>query len=275
MAGSTSDIARWTGAAGDGAWATSGNWIVQAGTPSTPPTDGEKALFDHRGAGNVEGSDQSATELGELEISGFPGQIGLDGTPLHVDATLVKIRGSNRVSLSGLHPTVRIDSAQRVKLTNGDCENMTISGGEVIIGSDYAVSAGAGESIKVAGGTITINPNANAVVEVDQQGGTVKTYRSSTTYGAKGGTTYALDSAAVTTLNIEGGGRYFWRSSGTHGTVNLKRGEINNLGSSFSGTITTLNMWQATATKNLDMNLATVGTENPIGAPGGSAGLGA
>ena len=275
MAGTTADIARWTGGAGDGAWASASNWAVQAGTPSTPPAADEKALFDHRGAGNLNGSDQSSLTLGEIEIANFPGQIGTDGVPMQVSAAALKVRTSGRVNLSGTFPTIRADAAGKLNLATGDCNNMTISGGEVLVGESFTLAKDGSEKVIVLGGNVTINYNASAIVEIDQQGGTVKSFRSVTTFGAKGGTSYVLNASASTTVNIEGGATYNWLSSGTQGTVNLRRGRISNLGSPFAGTITTLNRYQTGTTKDLDMNLATVSTENPIGAPGGAGGLGA
>lgn len=275
MAGTTADIARWTGAAGDGDPTNAANWIAQAGTPSTPPTDDEKALFDHRGAGNVNGVDMSGVALGELEIRGFPGQIGTNGAPLQISASVLKINTEGRVALSGTFTTTRIDAGARVYLVSGDCNNMTISGGVVLIGESFTVAKDSSEKVLVLGGEVTINANANAIVELEQQGGTVKTFRSVTTLGAKGGFTYTLNAAAVTAATVEGGATYYLLSSGTVTTMNLRRGTLTNVGTPFGATITTLNHYQTTGVKNLDMGQVTVGTENPIGAPGGSTGFGA
>jgi hypothetical protein len=94
MAGSTSDIARWTNAAGTGNLSTAGNWAVEAGTPSTPPAAGEVALFDSRANGDVTAALNhfASTTLGAVRILKFKGDIGGVGAAMQVDATTATIK---------------------------------------------------------------------------------------------------------------------------------------------------------------------------------------
>lgn len=277
MAGTTSDIVRWTGAAGDGNPATAGNWIIQAGTPSTPPAAGEKAIVNTLGASQINGANQSALTLGELEIERFPGQIGVGGTPWQINATVLKVNSLSDVNLAGTFTTTTIagTGAGRVRLASGDCDNLTVSGGDVVIGTAFTVAQNATELVRVLGGNVRIEANANAVVEIIQQGGYVTSERSVTTWHADGGVAKPRLNAAVTTLNGRGMARVLIETSGTLATVNAFRCEINDLSSPFPTTITTLNEFQTTSNVRLRNRNAAIGTDNLIGEPGGSGGLGA
>lgn len=277
MAGTTSDIARWTGAAGDGNPITAGNWIVQAGTPSTPPAAGEKAIVNTLGASQINGANQAALTLGELEIERFPGQIGVGGTPWQINASVLKVNSLSDVNLTGVFPvaSVAATGAGRVRFASGDCNTLTVSGGDVVIGTAFKVAGESSEFVRVLGGNVRIEANANAIVEIIQQGGYVICERSVTTWHADGGIAKPRLNAAVTTINGRGMARILIETAGTITTINASRCEINDLSSPFPTTITTLNEFQTTSTVRLRNRGTAVGTDNLIGEPGGSGGLGA
>ena len=72
MAGSTSDIARWTANAGDGVWGNA-NWTSAGGTPTTAtgPAAGEYALFDDRVNSPVLSG--TSNNLGLIELHEYAG----------------------------------------------------------------------------------------------------------------------------------------------------------------------------------------------------------
>lgn len=277
MAGTTADIVRFTNATGDGLTTTAGNWIIVAGTPSTPPAAGEKAVINTLSAGNINAADQSTLTLGELEIEQYPGVVGVGGNPWQINATVLKINARADVNLSGTFGTVLVEGtgAGTFRAAAGDITNLTQSAGTVIVDAACAIAKDGGESVTLLGGTLRLRPNANAVTLITQQAGSLHTERSFAAWDCDGGMAYLRLNTAGTTLTGRGGARIMLETAGTLATVHARRCEINDLSSPYDTVITTLNEFQPTSNIRLKDRAGSVGTDNLIGVPGGGGGTGA
>lgn len=235
MAGSTSDIARWTNGAGTGNIATAGNWAVEAGTPSTPPAAGEVALLDYRANGDMTAglTTYASTTLGELRINGYTGNIGGAGASMEVDATVLSVNSNGRIYLNGDFGTARIDStgSGEVHITGGTTTTLNAQLGYV------RVAAGAvATTVRNLGAGMAIEPNGTAITLFVGVGGTTTCERAITTETLDYGHRMSLVGASktVTNLNIFGGAHHNHRTNGTVTNLNGYSGTFTPAGSGFA-----------------------------------------
>ncbi len=142
---------QWNNASG-GAWTTGSNW-----TPSGPPSDGDKALFNNDAAFTV--SSVPTTSIGAIEVAGntsvtftagaaqtvsLTGFGSGSGNALNVGADSLIIGGTNAITLSiQSGNTGRVSGAIRVgfngsRITSSDSAGIVVESGGIVIASGAA-----------------------------------------------------------------------------------------------------------------------------------------
>lgn len=270
MAGSTSDIARWTNAAGTGNVSTAGNWAVEAGTPSTPPAAGEVALCDSRANGSMTAglNHFASTTLGAFRVNKFQGNIGTVGSPLQVDATTVSIDGGGgTIILDGDFGTVNANAlgGGSFYLTGGTTTTLNIQGGEYSIGAGAVVT-----TLRAQACNVTVADNGTAITTGVIVGSTASISRAVTTLTEdKGSKTYLRASGnTVGTLNVHGDSTHYHQTDGTVTTLNGYSGKFTPQGSPFAAvTVTTANPYNSSfeLVDRAGGTVVTVGTRNDLG----------
>jgi len=248
MAGSTSDVARWTNGAGTGNLATAGNWAVESGTPSTPPAAGEVALFDSRANGDVTATLDhfNGTTLGEFRVNGYRGDMGGAGGGLDVDATLMSIdAGGGALYIGGTIATLNANSlgGGSFTLTSGTTTTASLQAGDYKVNADAVVT-----TLNAQNCNLTVEDNATAITTARILGSTASITRAVTTLTEDAASKVYVrgSSNTVGTLNIHGNATHYHQSNGTVTTLNGHSGKFTPAGSPFSAvTVSTLNAYNA------------------------------
>lgn len=233
------DIARWTGAATDGSWATAGNWTAYSGSPSTPPASDEIALFDHQSGTNSNvtgGLSPSSIDLqGIIVRPGYTGTIGGAGGGLDLDVSNVTTVSDPKVIWASNTGTLYIGAS-------GETTDLLIAtgAGRVILtgGTFTTVVVDKGANVSAVAGTAIANVYNKGGTFADEgtSGGTLLQATGGRSVSKRGWTTIVNDGAytelagggslAITTLTTFGGGEHKHDSTGTITTYNGAKGRL-------------------------------------------------
>ncbi len=219
----------WTGAADATTFATAGNW-----SPSGAPSNGDTLIYrdtNHTITG-------AATGLSSITLQvtpGFTGQLGSSTTYLDLDCTLVEYAsGGFQSFLTGTWTDLRLtggSSSNSFLDLKGSADttitNITSSrlNGTLIINSSAAVT-----NITMTGsnnGVIDIKSGVSGLTKITASSGHVKLASNCTTVDVLGGQLTTSDSAAITTMEVDGGGTVEHNTSGTLTTLELYEGTFN------------------------------------------------
>lgn len=251
----------WTGAVSS-AYATAGNY-----TPAGPPADTDTLNFDPAYLVSMAGSSQAGIRLAELTTdSGYSMNIGSSGTPLIIDAVLVKLNGSGTVYLksddaaSGEYTGhVVVNSPNTVLAAHldgeeidnisvlGGCVELAATLGTVAIPTLVRISRPSGE---ISGAKLIIHEKSGAtsdpmVTTLHVNGGMVESSgRISTMYQTGG--QHVQVTEEINTLFISGGQCIYnsETTDGTLGTAYVDSGGVLDLSqTSRKKTITSLHLY--------------------------------
>lgn len=212
----------WSGAGGDNAWATAGNW-------SAAPESGDSVSFPALAAAatkDVAGSDQSAILLtaAYVEEGNFL-NYGSRATPLKMDVDLLDFRGRGARSFFDIVNCAELRILSGVAATSGYSYGMhLVSTACTLLTVDLARTAGSGgnsslgiaalggeaaafTTMQFASGIVTVG-TAVVCTTCDVTGGAVSYGSDVTTMTVSGGTVRIFDNNP-TTLNLQGGTTYY------------------------------------------------------------------
>lgn len=279
MAGSISDIARWTNAAGDGIWGNA-NWVAAGGTPTTAtgPANGEYALFDARV--NADVLSGTSTNLGLCELHEYYGNWGVPGTSVTANATTFRMNAAGTFYLASTATDFYLDKLGGGKMfhTAGTITNMYSNVVTLDIGASAVVTN------MNADGTVATAAAGTAFTTLNIRGGQMTSARSlGTAIVAGPGALLVVTGAATaaTVLTIQPGANVLWRAGGTLATLNNFGGPTGGFsveGCPYGFTITNLNGPRTSRFQRYTAagtGATTITADNRYGGDGGSAGFGA
>lgn len=267
----------WTGGAGDGVWATAGNWA--AGTGSAPPANGDTVTIGY-GNASIHGATIATTTLTLNMLPSWGGIFGDDG-PVIFSAGLTSLSfagtgQSCNIACTGGTTTAAsfTHTGSQVNITGGTWTTLTNAAGPMSIAAAAVVT-----TLNNGGGQITIGYNATAITTLANSG-TVTCMRNITTANLNRGTLTHMDNGtttytAVTTANVGNGASYNKRSGGTDTTINALPGSrfsITGISGGSAGTVTctTANIWGGSDFRKATNGLTlTITNENYIATTAG------
>lgn len=266
----------WQGTDGD--WDTAGNWS----TATIPLTNDTVILPAGNSYSLTTTLNQAAVDLDLLEIdAGYTGQVGASGTPLKIDADLVKHYGRGTLyyesdgAVTDWFIVNSMSNALAAYLDGDQITKITVQSGFVELAA--TLGTGAITTTLEVGGSISgtdviihpksASPSSAIVTTLHQTGGTVRSTGVITTANVSGGM-LKQDTYGIATLNVFPGGRVVYNSSEDNGILiaaNVFEGGILDLsGTAYRKTITTLTLHHG-STLIRDPNLTTITTENDLG----------
>ncbi len=261
----------WTGAVGNNAWDTAGNWLEEA-----VPAGGDevyvraRVLVDGTTTDEdiTEGLDQSAVRLAALHVEqSYRGKIGTAVAPLQIAAAQVDIgehygfttpTGSPRVNLDLVHIESEDGPVVTVHNTAGRAEESDLAPVRLLAHDSDAVlyvrkgivGVGMlGEAAQFAAihqsyvsavetdAVVVVGPNV-AVATIDRVGGSMTLQCGATTVQNAAGDLLTVGAGAIGTLTVDGG-TVVSNSSGTVTTLNANGGTADFTRSRAARTVTT------------------------------------
>lgn len=241
----------WSGGAGDGNFATAGNWVS-----GVAPGNGDTAIINSTNS-NILGTATGFTTITLIVTSGYGGIIGSDGNALTFGSiTALTYAGRGAAARLGCAGTVAAayfhhSSFASVFISTGTWTLIENSAGQM----DIAAAAPL-VTLRNTSGTITIGYNATAITALTSGGPvtckrnitTANLERAQLTHQDNGVTTYTL----CTTVNVHNGATYNKQSGGTDTTLTVFPGGAFTIvgssgGAAASVTVTTSNIWAGNA----------------------------
>lgn len=233
----------WTGAANDGNYGTASNWS----TGAVPTTSDNVYFTADYNADVTAGLNQSGVTIGTFTVDGYTGKLGSKSGYLQIDpggAVEINTTGVSYLDLGNANVSLTISNTASSSAGNAglyildsNLSTLSITGGSV----GFALNAGETSTvgiIKMTGGTLSVG-DGGTLSTVTILGGTMNTSSSVVTLNIYGGLFKSAGSAAMTTLNGDGG-TVTHNSTGTITTANV-RGVFLDLNQSLNArTITTL-----------------------------------
>lgn len=215
----------WSGAS-SGAWATAGNWI-----PGVPGA-GDDVRLSPLYSVAVDGSDQSATAIGDFVVEdGYPSSIGSKTTNLKIDPNFFLYAGSGQAFIDLHSAAITAEISKTSTAGTGEhglyliasaLTELSITSGNVGVAAVHNTSATI-TTANISGGIATFG-EGTTLTTLNVYGGTVTVRCPVTTVNIYSGQVTLEEQAALTTLNISGGGGVIYNSTGTIGTANLTGG---------------------------------------------------
>lgn len=249
----------WTGGAGDGNWATAGNWDT-SGAPSGTDT----IIFDRDVGPPTSGLAQGALTPAVFTItpafkSSITGLVLGNTTTATIAGT-----GSSYQIQFGAVTTLAIETPTGVSVTipsGGTITTLNVSGATVDC-QTVVTTLNNGQT-----GIVDLSASGTAVTTIDNAG-RVTCRRNVTTLRCQGtdSQTVTLGSVTVTTGEMNGWCNWNHRSSGTITTLNARpKGTFSVAGAPGNPTITTLNEWGGSKLILVTPGVAaSVGTRNQV-----------
>jgi hypothetical protein len=233
----------WTGGASDGNYSTAANWS----TGAVPTTSDNVYFTADYNADVTAGLNQSGVTIGTFTVDGYTGKLGSKSGYLQIDpggAVEINGTGLSYLDLGNANVSVTVTNTARssagnagLYLLDSNLSTLALTGGSV----GFALNAGETSTvgiIKMTGGTLSVG-DGGTLSTVTILGGTMNTSSSVVTLNIYGGLFKSAGSAAMTTLNGDGG-TVTHNSTGTITTANV-RGVFLDLNQSLNTrTITTL-----------------------------------
>lgn len=236
----------WTGAAGDNAFMTAGNWNTArdgSGSSLAPGAGGAgDTLYIENTNAAISGA-ATGISIADMYLS-FGGSLGTAGTPLTIVCTgTIRVRTSNgthyiAATAAGTIATVSVQKTGTGKVYLGGTGAFTT----IRVGPQCFVDIGSGCAVTTvkSAGVVDIANNTTDLTTLEVVDGTTTSLRPATTLNNGGGTSImkGLD-AAVTTLNVWNKGKHYHWSSSTISTSNVKPGGFATAkGSAYQCTVT-------------------------------------
>lgn len=215
----------WSGATSQ-AWATASNWIT--GLPGA----GDHLRLSPLYSVAIDGSDQSATAIGDFIVEdGYASTIGDKTTNLKIDPNFFLYNGSGQAFFdlhsaaitAEIQKTASVGSGQHgLYLICSALTELSVIDGDVGVAANHNTSATV-TTANINGGTVTFG-EGTTLTTLNIYGGTAVIRCGVTTVNMFGGYATLEEQAAVTTLNISGSGAMAYNSTGTIGTCNIAGG---------------------------------------------------
>ena len=230
----------WMGTTG--AYGTGSNWVGGSG-----PSGGDDVRIP-AGSGNIDGSDQSATAIGDFVVEdGYTGTIGSAGTALKIDPDAFRFSGTGLAYLD-LHSAAIVAEIFKTAAAAPGQRGLFIKGSALtalnITGGSVGVASRAGETatvttIRVVGSTADVWLGLGvSLTTLYVTAGKVDARCAATTVTIHGGEVTTSEEGAITTINCYGGTLYP-QSTGTVTTLNAHGGFIDFTRSGAPRTVTT------------------------------------
>jgi len=243
----------WTGGAGDGKWATTGNW-----SSNSVPVTGDDVRIELGSDAITAGLSQGAVNLASLRIS-FNGTIGSTSTPLTIGcnsgSVIVTGTGSQYKIAAGTGGISRLifnpKSFSTLFLAGGTTSSLELAtSGMCEVDASAVVT-----TLYTTGCGVAIAYNATAITTLQNTRANVSSYRNITTANTgPSAITATLLTAAITTSNVSPMGRLNHKSSGTIGSSVVQPfGMADAYGSTYQFTVTNRTNY-ASYTRNFDVS---------------------